>query len=343
MRVLDLFCGMGGSSIGAERAGAVIAAGIDRDGSATEAYTLRFPDARMFNAPVEELDPKNLAKYIGDIDIILASPPCTMHSAARRNKTPRPPEEQASMENAPFEVLRYAKRLKPEHVVVENVAGFQHWERHSEWFQQWMDAGWKCGKFILKASDYGTPTIRKRLFYVFQKPPLERRWRLHWQPVLPPKPHPGGTYPNTALQDVLEPIGETEAVRARDYPQGHRMTDAFERVAKLPYHQAGIWTTGGTVKHGLMPDGKKKWSIVGPADTPHTITCRGAVTITERRGKELYARTLLAIEAARIQGFKTREANAMLWGMPRYAALRLIGNAVPPPVMQAIIERWIDR
>src|SRR5689334_13278043 len=48
IRTLDLFCGGGGSSWGAEAAGARIAAGIDAWDVAVETYAANFPGARAF-------------------------------------------------------------------------------------------------------------------------------------------------------------------------------------------------------------------------------------------------------------------------------------------------------
>ena len=74
VRAIDLFCGAGGSSQGAESAGVEILAGFDIWPPAVRTYAANFPKARVFQNDIRSLSPKDLRREIGNVDLILASP-----------------------------------------------------------------------------------------------------------------------------------------------------------------------------------------------------------------------------------------------------------------------------
>ncbi len=57
IRVLDLFCGAGGSSCGARIAGATIVAGIDMWETAIDTFQLNFPRAKTYRRKLQYLTP----------------------------------------------------------------------------------------------------------------------------------------------------------------------------------------------------------------------------------------------------------------------------------------------
>jgi DNA (cytosine-5)-methyltransferase 1 len=83
LRVLDLFCGGGGSSWGARNARAEIVCAVDAWPVATETYKANFPGARVINATLDENSCSSLLGDVGAIDMILASPECTNHTCAK--------------------------------------------------------------------------------------------------------------------------------------------------------------------------------------------------------------------------------------------------------------------
>lgn len=85
VRVLDLFCGAGGSSCGAKRAGAEIVGGVDLWPLATDTFQLNFPNAKVYPENIKDLSPEKVAREGGRVDLLLASPECTHHSVAKGN------------------------------------------------------------------------------------------------------------------------------------------------------------------------------------------------------------------------------------------------------------------
>src|SRR5919205_702136 len=161
IRLFDMFCGGGGSSRGAVMAGATPVAALDQWTLAADTYRLNFPNATVYPMQASSLSPTRVVEEVGEINLLLASPECTSHSVAKGNK----PGCENSRETA-FEVLRFAKILRPRWLVVENVMQMQRWHRFDEWHQALRDIGYKTKTAILDAQYYGTPQSRRRLFVV---------------------------------------------------------------------------------------------------------------------------------------------------------------------------------
>lgn len=71
--VTDLFCGAGGSSLGAEAAGFQLVMAANHWQTAIDVHQAHFPDADHDCADVREADPRRYPVT----DILLASPECT--------------------------------------------------------------------------------------------------------------------------------------------------------------------------------------------------------------------------------------------------------------------------
>lgn len=159
LKTIDLFCGAGGSSYGAQKAGAQIIAGFDLWDTAIKAYKHNFPNTKTYKSDIRELNPKNIKKELGEIDLMLASPECTNHSLAKGAKV----RSEASKMTA-FEVTRFAKELSPKHIIIENVVEMQSWSEHPNLIKELWDLGYYVKEEPLNSADFGVPQARKRLF-----------------------------------------------------------------------------------------------------------------------------------------------------------------------------------
>lgn len=116
IRAFDLFCGGGGSSIGAKQAGVSPVGGSDAWDIAREAYERNLPGAITYPGDIRDLSTQQVKSDLGEINLLIASPECTHHSVAKGN---RPRSEESK--RLAYEVIRFARALKPRWIVVENV------------------------------------------------------------------------------------------------------------------------------------------------------------------------------------------------------------------------------
>lgn len=89
-KVIDLFAGVGGFSLGALRAGFHLSLAVEFDKHPMIAHELNFPLVNHLLADISELDGKNLLKNAGlaegELDGLVGGPPCQGFSAiGKRN------------------------------------------------------------------------------------------------------------------------------------------------------------------------------------------------------------------------------------------------------------------
>lgn len=161
LRTLDLFHGAGGCSIGALAAGADIISGIDYWDIAHDTYKNNFPSALSINRDIRKVRPKDFHEKIGNIDLILASPECTNHSCAKGSA-----ERDEESRRTAFQVTRFAREFRPKWIIIENVIQMKSWAGHEKLLKDL----WKLDYFVLEqtlnAKDFGVPQSRRRLFLV---------------------------------------------------------------------------------------------------------------------------------------------------------------------------------
>ncbi|MDQ3011501.1 MAG: DNA cytosine methyltransferase [Acidobacteriota bacterium] len=159
IRTIDLFCGAGGSSWGAQQAGVEIVAAFDSWVLAGENHHANFPDARFYPTRLEDVSISEVRKDLGHIDLILASPECTNHSPAKGNKV-----RCEESKNTAFQVIRFASELTPRWIVIENVVNMRRWLRYKEFKEELKGLGYHLREQVLDSSDFGVSQSRRRLF-----------------------------------------------------------------------------------------------------------------------------------------------------------------------------------
>src|SRR4051812_40538774 len=79
-KLVDLFCGCGGMSLGAARAGFKIALAVDNDARALNSHQQNFPEVEHLKADLSHSTGEELllaAKLKGgEIDVVIGGPPC---------------------------------------------------------------------------------------------------------------------------------------------------------------------------------------------------------------------------------------------------------------------------
>lgn len=85
----DLFCGAGGSSLGAAMAGGELRIGLNHWNRAILTHSENFPEADHDCADVSSLTTAQIRRY-PDSDILLASPECVNHTLAKGARRRKP-------------------------------------------------------------------------------------------------------------------------------------------------------------------------------------------------------------------------------------------------------------
>ncbi|HXM54676.1 MAG TPA: DNA cytosine methyltransferase [Candidatus Dormibacteraeota bacterium] len=186
----DLFCGAGGSSIGAEAAGVQLAMGINHWVRAIETHSTNFPHADHDCRDVSDQHPSRYPST----HLLLASPECTNYSQAKGRKRdavrgqlalgdfePLPAEAEERSRATMWDVVRFAEHHGYEAIVVENVVDAWDWALLPAWFQAMEALGYAYRPLFLNSMFFnGVPQSRDRLYVVFWKrgnraPDLEHR------------------------------------------------------------------------------------------------------------------------------------------------------------------------
>lgn len=309
MRALDLFCGGGGSSLGLRNSGVEIIGAVDMWKLATETYKHNFPETKVFTEKLENLSPSLLRRKLGKIDLIVSSPECTNHTCAKGNK----PRDESSKETA-LQLIRYAKVFQPRWLILENVVHMRPWSRYGELLTELKKLGYHLREQVLDASDFGVPQSRRRLFIIgdLEDTPPE---------IIKPKRK------KHTVQDVLDEDGKWPTTPLH---RPNRAKDTLKR-AERAFSTLGKKTPFLIVYYGS--DAAGGWQSL---DRPlRTITTIDRFGLVQPSGKKHTLRMLQVPELKRAMGFNKNYE--MLFGTRR-DNIKLLGNAVCPPVMQAITE-----
>ena len=310
MRGLDLFCGAGLSSAGARMAGATMVGAVDLCPIATRTYGENFPRAAVLNKRLEDLRPSKVRDHIGDIDLLLASPECTNHTCAKGSA----PRSEASRETA-MQVLRFARAFDPRWIVMENVVHMRPWSRYLELLEKLRGLGYKVREQVLDASQFGVPQKRRRLFVVCDRLEMPRE-------IQPPVASKG-----SGVMDILDPDGQWTMTPL--FKRG-RAKETLER-AKRAMSALGDKEAFLIVYYGT--DGCGGWQPLNRPLRTVTTVDRFALVRPRRNGHEM--RMLQVPELKRAMGLSDRFA---LTVGTRRDKIRLLGNGVCPPVMEAVVR-----
>lgn len=174
--VVDLFAGGGGASTGIEQAiGRHVDIAVNHDPEAVSLHTANHPQTRHFCEDVFAVDPLQVTGGQA-VGLLWASPDCKHFSKAKGGKP-----VSKKIRGLAWVVVEWAKAVRPRVICLENVEEFQTWGplgeddrpcpiRKGETFREWKGALEALGYVVehreLRACDYSTPTIRKRLFLV---------------------------------------------------------------------------------------------------------------------------------------------------------------------------------
>jgi DNA (cytosine-5)-methyltransferase 1 len=171
LKVIDLFCGVGGLSYGfAHDSHFEIVAANEILPNMAKAYALNHPTVKVYAEDVRDFSAKKIQNDLGvkhgEIDIIVGGPPCQAYSTIgkRRKDDPR-----GKLFNEYFRLL---KEFNPKFFLFENVRGLVSMEGGNlikDIVDLFESVGYKIRYEVLNAADYGAPQIRERVILIGSK------------------------------------------------------------------------------------------------------------------------------------------------------------------------------
>ncbi|WP_175980018.1 DNA cytosine methyltransferase [Caballeronia zhejiangensis] len=184
--IVDNFAGGGGASTGLERAfGRPVDVAINHDPEALAMHAANHPHTAHYCESVFDVDPDEITNN-APVALVWLSPDCKHHSKAKGGK---PVDKK--IRGLAWIALRWAAKVKPRVIMLENVEEFQHWgpltaegrpdpKQRGRTFRSFVNAlerhGYRVEHRELRACDYGAPTTRKRLFLVARRDHLPIVW-----------------------------------------------------------------------------------------------------------------------------------------------------------------------
>lgn len=169
--VTDLFCGAGGSSLGAEAAGARLVMAANHWQTAIDVHQAAFPNAGHDCADISQADPRRYPKT----DVLLASPECTNHSQARGISRQRQdptlwdkPDPTAERSRATmWDVVRFAEQIRYRAIIVENVVEATKWVLWPAWVTAMQSLGYRLTLTSHNSMHHQVPQSRDRIYAVW--------------------------------------------------------------------------------------------------------------------------------------------------------------------------------
>ncbi len=157
MRVIDLFAGCGGMSLGFEQSGFEIVGAFDNWDAAINIYR------ENFNHPIfkKDLSQEDAIPIISKMnpDIIMGGPPCQDYSIAGKRKL-------GTRANLTIKFAKLVAAVKPPWVVFENVYNIERFPTLPKLKTILSKAGYGISAMVLDASRCGVPQARRRFFLV---------------------------------------------------------------------------------------------------------------------------------------------------------------------------------
>jgi len=367
---IDLFCGCGGFSLGLERAGMSGLAAIDFNEEAILVFKKNLPQIpHILNKDITQFTPKQLQEKIGagTVDVIVGGPPCQGFSTVRQvdgaNHGSRIVEDKRRFLYQDF--IRFVDFFRPMVFVMENVMGIRS-ASGGEYFTRVQEEaraiGYRVHAQVEDCVELGLPQKRRRQLFIGTRLDLPDYFRPEIKPAPRACDHP------TLWQAIgdLPPIRAGEGEESCDYDMERRKAQVTRygrgylynvlevtKVGKLTAHRARPHSERDLRDFALLKEGENSKEAMErnvrfefPYDKENfkdrytrqhrNEPCSTIVAHLSKDGlmfiHPTQNRSLTPREAARVQSFP----DWFQFPIARTHQYRVIGNAVPPLVSEAI-------
>lgn len=230
-KIISLFSGAGGMDLGFIKAGFQICLANDFDFNAVETYRYNIGN-HIIRKDVKELFINDKLDSYKDIDVIIGGPPCQGFSIAGNIGRTFKDDERNKLYK---EFVRIVRDLQPKIIVMENVARLyihNKGKTKEEILNDFKEIGYDIEVKILNSADYGTPQIRKRVFFIGKRKDLKMKIEF-------PKP----IYNEENYKTIKEAIGHFPKLisgeKCIEIPNHESMNHTKEMLEKMKYVKDG--------------------------------------------------------------------------------------------------------
>lgn len=361
-KVVELFSGVGGLSLGASRAGFKLMGAVELDPITIITHQENFPNCNHLHYDVSKLTGLDICEKfnikVGELDGLIGGPPCQGFSMMGKQNINDP-------RNLLFiHFFRLVKELQPSFFLAENVPGIL-----TEKFDRIREGAFKLIRrsyemlppITLNSLDYGVPTNRVRIFFIgFKKGKIKPLYsdtflshtnnkkytvkdaflglplkveilndlkEIYWSKIEEPEK---GSYPDLITKIIPHGIGNEEAIErlfVKKEVSGNIGTlhskEVAERYSKIPPGKPDI------ISKSI------RLNIDGYCPTLRAGTGRDRGSFQAVRPiHPLEGRVITPREAARIQGFP----DWFQFHKTKWHSFRQIGNSVSPAIAEYILR-----
>lgn len=350
-KIIDLFAGCGGFSVGFEKAGFCTSKAVEFDCKIAAIYAKNHPNAKLF---VEDIGKINNTTnfYQNEVDVIVGGPPCQGFSMAgariRQNAFVDDPRNYLFKQ-----YLKVVQIVKPEVFIIENVKGIlsmNDGKIFEEILRVFSDSSLFDGDRyyvhykIVKAVEFGIPQKRERVIIVGRKnkdfdfeeylakakskvlklyPDFYRKVTIKDAIGNLPEPTRDGKIKNPKAVSGYQKFLASNSEYITNHAKCELTEKALNRVRKIKPGQnyTSLDETIHSVHSGSY--GRLEWSGLAPTITTRFDTPSGGQFIHPSEDRMITPR-----EAARIQSFP----DDFVFVGNKGTICKTIGNAVPPKI-----------
>lgn len=328
IKVIDLFCGIGGLSYGLKKEGLAVIAGIDNDRTCRYGFEHN-NKAQFICKDIRETKARDINELFGAkgsaIRVLAGCAPCQPFSKLNNRKVTRRQLQPLG------KFAELIAETRPDIVTMENVSGLADTKKYPV-FKTFIDTlernGYSYKYEIVDASDYGVPQHRKRLVLLASRLgeikliPQTHKYRKRTVRQVIEKLPPigdGEVHPDDTLHRAckLDPIN---GKRIRATPHDGGSSNSWGKSLKLKCHQK---KSGKTFRFTVY--GRMRWDEPAPTMTTQCVGIGNG-----RFGHPDQNRAISLREAALLQSFP-KGYRFTKPKSPIYMAhvSKFIGNAVP--------------
>jgi DNA (cytosine-5)-methyltransferase 1 len=305
-KILDLFCGAGGLSLGFEKAGFDVVAGIDCNEKYLKTFNANH-SAPGYAVDLAKKSPESFFQDVTDIDTsqitgVIGGPPCKGFSLEGNRDT------QDERNTLVDRFLLYVEFIQPQFVVMENVVGIKTMKTPNSdetYFERVLSKltslGYEVSDYTMNAADYGVPQKRERVFIIATKDSSSD--------ILDMSP---SSNPPKTVEEAFSEISDDAPNREKT----NHSDDMERRLDELDYGDS-LYDNYSSSWRRLFPD-------------------RPAPTIKENHGAPFVHPTEPRVgtvrECAKLQSFP----DDFEFKGSKSTQLKTVGNAVPPKLAEKI-------